>query len=245
MSEASRKIRYYAKQRYGFRSKYQKMGVPRRNSQERKLLCVHGTGRCGTTYLSRLFRTIGMDVGHEFVGEHGTVSHFFFLDSAWHPMLPWHKKKAHVGERRSDYVFDHEFMLVRHPLPCIRSIWRIFGGWDWEFLEDNGVIKEGVEPRLLRCMAAYYHMNRRMERIATERFRIEAFDPDGWHRMCDLLDLEDDARSAKVPVTNKAHGPAAMRDIDVTWDVMKDTDKHLTGLIRRMTERYGYEEDTP
>src|SRR5210317_297718 len=122
-----RKIKLFEKDRAGRRSRALKHGVNKTAGKKiRKNLLVIGSGRCGTTWLSQTLQAAGFDVKHECVGDHGTVSLFFQVDADWYPFVPWVAKEpgrvAHVGERRSDFVFDHVVHLVRHPLEVAASM---------------------------------------------------------------------------------------------------------------------------
>lgn len=236
-----REIRTFKKVARGFSSRVEKMGVaklPKSMRTQKKLLLL-GTGRCGTTSMSNLLRKAGLNVPHEVCGRDGTVSHYFSVDSEWYPAAPWQEKqgKKHVGERRSDYEFEHVWHVVRHPLKVIPSIARIFGGVDWEFYEDNGVIPRGIEPVMRRSMAFYLAQNNICEAQAEYRFRIEDVASE-WKRISRTL-FNEEREMPQLRQMNK--GTGFRKALAITWDTLDKVDPKMAAMVYAMARRYGYE----
>jgi hypothetical protein len=130
-----------------------------------KKLLVTGTGRCGTTYLSRLLQMIGVDAPHGKVGKDGTTSHYFMVDHYWYPMITYNPAfVAHIGERASDFAFEKAIYLVREPLSTIRSLSIFFGKIDELFYEEAGIVPRDTFKQhnhlLWRGMVLYYYVNK-------------------------------------------------------------------------------------
>jgi len=203
---------------------------------------VVGNSRSGTTWLSRVFRAAGKDVGHEYVREDGTVSCYFFLDTPWYPFSPSTHPKgliAHVGERLSDYQFQHRAHLVRDPLKTIGSIWSTIGVEHQEWLEEFDIIPAGLKPKVLKSMHIWYEVNRACERYTKNRFRLEDLvkGKSEWRRLCDMTKLGN-VKLPQIPPANRSRGIFKARH--VTWQDLEKQDPRLTAKIRKMADRYGY-----
>jgi hypothetical protein len=82
----------------------------------RDILAI-GHPRCGSKYMSELFKTIGLDVGHESMGDQGISSWMF---AVYDENNPWAKDKYAVSRFYTD--FDFLIQYVRHPGTAIPSI---------------------------------------------------------------------------------------------------------------------------
>ena len=83
-----------------------------------KPLLVTGCPRSGTSwYVNHLNGRYGLKMGHEYVGEDGAVSGFFFGDFDFYPY-----KHGLMGQKREDYLFGEVHLLVRNPLNTIPSL---------------------------------------------------------------------------------------------------------------------------
>lgn len=157
--------------------------VPRRSAPVSRRLLVTGTGRCGTKSLARALQLTGHDMPHERTGADGTVSHWFALDADWYPILINSPIGcAHVGERRSDFVFEHVVHLVRHPVECINSMVAVFPRIDYLWYFEHNLLSPDAmrRPRLFRCIDLYYQVNRAVEALVPEvRYRLE--DIQNWY----------------------------------------------------------------
>ena len=81
---------------------------------------ITGAGYSGTGFISRVFRDVGVDIGHETFGVNGS--------SNWLASSPQFPSDA--------FNFTHTFLLVRHPLRVLRSC----RGTKWNF--DTGFNSE-------------------------------------------------------------------------------------------------------
>jgi|GEM_PF-5333639 len=81
---------------------------------QHKILLITGHSRCGSGFLSYLFRELGVDIGHEKMGKDGVCSWLFTVKDLY---IPWEDKKT------SYYVkFKYLIHYVRNPLDAIPSI---------------------------------------------------------------------------------------------------------------------------
>lgn len=229
-----RKIKVYEK-RIQTGTKAQKWGVSKLRTPTSRAILVLGTGRCGTMFMSKALKKCSLDVEHEKTGMHGTASHTFWVDHHWYPMYPWESGKMHVGERRSDYVYDYVIHMVREPRICISSISKIFPALEYEFLEDHGYDISG--SRLRRAMVWYYAVNTEIETQTKHRFRIEDIQQTWkdlpFHKKFMLPDIP--------PIIKKVNHRGGYRASEVIpWEVLTQTDEPLAIAIKKMARRYGY-----
>ena len=75
---------------------------------------IIGHPRGGTGYASRLFKTFGFDVGHEFVHSTGISSWCFVTPDGYNIWTDC--------SRRSEYNFKWTFRAIRNPLSIINSL---------------------------------------------------------------------------------------------------------------------------
>lgn len=237
---AERKIKVFPKEPH-LRSTEEKWGVPPlKGAKIKKKLLVLGTGRCGTMFTAKALRTVGINVLHEKVGEHGTVSHYFVTDSDWYPMAPWQDKakKKHVGERRSDFEFENIFHIVRDPRKAIPSMTKIFGSVTWRFYEENGIIDEGIKSPLLRAMHLWYNHNNKAGHQADITFRLEDY-ANAWPRLMRKLGSKAPYPAHLKPM-NKTGGFKSYTPM--TFEQMAELDPVLANKIKKLALKYGYKE---
>lgn len=79
-----------------------------------KKFLIIGHPRCGTGYMSQLFKSFGYDVGHEEMGEHGISSWMF---AAFSDHVPFGDNTL-----RKQYKFENSIHVVRNPVDAIASI---------------------------------------------------------------------------------------------------------------------------
>ena len=234
----TRKITVHPKTTYSLRSTCEKWGVKKSRGHEKRLLLITGSGRSGTTYAAKTMQAVGLDIPHEKVGAHGTSSLFFLVDSDWYPMLPWYPGRNHVGERRSDFEFEHVVQIVRHPLKTIPSIGKIFNGLNYELFEEQGIIPKGIKNKMLRCAYMYYELNMLAEKQADLRVQLERY-ATSWPAIMRLIGYKA-GFPAHVKPANKGQGYRA--SVPLTWQQLIDLDAELAKKIMNMTRRYGYED---
>ena len=223
------------------RSSEEKWGVrPLRTQRVKKKLLVLGSGRSGTMFTAKALRTVGINVLHEKVGEHGTVSHYFVVDSDWYPMAPWQTiaGKKHVGERRSDFDFEHTVHIVRDPRKAIPSMTKIFGSVTWQFYVDNGVIPDVRKNNILRAMHYWLAHNELSAAQAHLSFNLERYQH-AWPALMELIG-ENEPYPKHLKPMNKTGGFRSYEPI--TFADMIAVDADLGKRIKSLANFYGYKE---
>lgn len=222
------------------RSSEEKWGVEKlpRSEREKKRLLVLGSGRSGTMFTAKALRTVGINVLHEKVGEHGTVSHYFALDSAWYPMAPWQESqdKKHVGERRSDFEFERTIHIMRDPRKAIPSMTKIFGMVTWQFYVDNGLIPDIRRNPMLRAMHYWLAHNELSESQADLTFNLENYHK-AWPAMMEVLG-ENAPYPRHLKPMNKTSGFRSYEP--VTFADLISVDAALGKRIKAYAKKHGY-----
>jgi hypothetical protein len=199
---------------------------------EKRLLVV-GCARGGTRYLNGLMRAIKLDTRHEAMGRDGTVTSFFATDL---------KKQSgsHKGVR-SDFVFEHIWHLVRHPLPWIRSAHAHLG---WGYWKDKNPMMGFEVPcgKDRRCERAWPELGRFWifwhglieEQEPELRIRLE-YAEEFWPEMMRLLGKSD---TFPPNVRPEGRDPKRLfKTPEVTWEMLGDA----ADEVRATATRYGYE----
>lgn len=202
----------------------------------RKALFI-GTGRCGTQFISAYCQKNGVGIGHEIVGVHGTSSHWFAFDADWYPVLMTRPfGTAHVGERRSDFVFENVFHVVRHPLHTIQSMYDNFHDADYAFLLDNGLplTKAQAQDKLLASMAVYHYVNEVCETQTDSVIHAETVYEVLPDIVQALFNIDKD-RQLSVPIQN-----AGTHKTTLMWKDVLNKDEGLFKKLFEMGIRYGY-----
>jgi len=204
---------------------------------------VIGNSRSGTTWLTRVLRELGKDVGHEYVRKDGTVSCFFFIDCEWYPYNsePFSRGLiAHVNQRLSDYRFEHTVHLVRHPLKAISSIAKTAGTEHQLWLEEHKIVPKGLKPKLLMAMHIWEGVERACRRRTRHLFKLEELVKGEleWRRFCKTVDLPK-VKLPPIPVTNASRGIFKAKKI--SWTDLYVLDAKLAERIEEIAIAfYGY-----
>ena len=85
--------------------------------EKRFLLVSHP--RCGTGFMSEIFKSYGFDIPHERIGKDGTSCWFYGVTDK----IPEFGKKYLDGKIRNDFTFKTIIHNVRNPLTAIPSIY--------------------------------------------------------------------------------------------------------------------------
>lgn len=232
-----RPIVKFPKVRHANKSKAEKWGVNRRAWVERRDIRVLGTGKCGTMFMASCLD----GVNHERVGPRGTVSHFFYKDHDWYPAYPWDNfRKAHTGERMSDYEFGVTVAMVRHPLSCVASIVQMFPSMDWEYAESTGIMPPVDLHRVRRAMLYWMNMNQYIQRNCTDVFLRLEFLAQDWHLLTSagIPDPAPDMENRK-PMNARSGFKCTG---NYTWGQLMRCDKLAAQTMQKMCAEYGYED---
>lgn len=241
-----RKLNWYGHPKQVPGGRMQMHGVEKPRYQVKRPLLVVGTGRCGTTWLSKTLLAAGYDIPHECMGRHGTVSMFFHSDHDWYPFIPWatdHKgRKAHIGERRSDFRFNSVMHLVRHPLQVEASMRSILTRLEMFWAQDVGVLSVpfDLRPAKLRNLFYWRDVVAHCERVADYTVPLQQMVevPYRWQRLLAEAELPI-VPMPKLPATNKSSGFKKHDPMD--WSEVDTMDASLGKELRRMCRRLGLE----
>ncbi len=222
-------------------------GVTKVKSKTKRKVLITGTGRCGTDYISRLFVENGYDVPHERVGEYGSSSHWFITDSDWYPVLTFTPGlKAHVGQRKDDFIFEKTIHLIREPLVTIKSITNIFRSDDYEFLEANNIVPPGInlksKKRFYRGMLIYYYVNKFIRDTYPESLlvHIEKIETE-INSISEFLNIPKlNITSLKATNTSKRILGFRLSKDEVTFATLKAIDYSLAEKIWHLSKSLGY-----
>ena len=167
-----------------------------RVDQIKRKLLITGCGRSGTKYTSLVLRNLGLDIGHEQMGNDGVASWYLAVSS----------NEVPFGDVASNIAFEHVFHQIRHPLKVISSA-TTFAAESWDFICQRTSIDIN-EPLILRCAKYWLYWNLEAEKCAEWHYRIEDFQ-DVFHDFCARLNIPADESVLKTlsPDTNtRKHG---------------------------------------
>jgi hypothetical protein len=150
-------------------------------AMHRKFLVV-GAGRSGTKYAAYLLQSLGLDIRHEAAGSDGIVSWYLAADSDSVP----------DGPPSSQFVFEHVFHQVRHPLCTIPSLASLRPD-TWSFVARHTPCSLD-DPLPARCAKLWLHWNEMAEAKAEWRYRIEDL-PLVYEEFCERFDVPCDRRA--------------------------------------------------
>jgi hypothetical protein len=216
---------------------------PRIGRPEKKLVAFYGTGRCGTTFSANALRSVGLDVRHQNIGRDGTSSHWFFVDSEWFPRALYTTNRAHVGERRRDFVFEHEVHVVRNPLSCVPSMCAVFGSIVFEFAADNNLLlpNEVSFDKMTKTALWWLRVNEHIEKSVRPALRInlESY-RESWPTLMSYLG-QDPALPYPVTVNKNKAWHRHKHTKFLNWSQLEDAvGKTLAKRVRTAARRYGY-----
>lgn len=225
--------------------------------QTRKLLIL-ACGRSGTLYTSKVFRGVGLDLGHEKVGAYGTCSMYFVTPETNCATVNAHQKvPIHDGENRADYEFEHVWHQVRHPLAAIDSLAKAFTRkvrvWTGEQLHfhmpgRSAELRCPLEDRLRWAMRYWIENNKRCEEQSEWTYRVEDFP---WVAMQARLCISPLYPLPVISTTTNRSLRYAFKTVvqtkdinekmyDTTWSTLDALDAGLTLDIRILAASYGY-----
>lgn len=138
----------------------------------RRQVLITGVQRSGTHFTWEFLNRLGVHVHHEGLGPAGAVSWLF----TW-------RASNFVINNPARLTNDHRFCIilhqVRHPLKVISSIVRATKPrdpyWQWICSVEQDIDKGAPPP--LRAAMLWVAQNRRLERIADARFKVEETSP--------------------------------------------------------------------
>lgn len=238
-----RTVHWYEKH-YALKSRLQMAGVDKLTGRKfYKPLFITGTGRCGTTWLSHTLIKAGFDIPHECVGELGTVSLFLQKDHSWYPFIPWEKGRVvHIGERRSDFIFELTVHLVRHPLEVVASMKSgIIQELSKVWFHEVGLlpVPHNFRPAVYRDLLYYKAAVDHCEDISDMTITLpQIAGKDGdkyWKRMLKAAGLGPAPPMPELPPKNRSTG--YKKHNPLTWAEVDALDFRLGKTLRRLCRK--------
>jgi hypothetical protein len=196
-------------------------------TKRRKIICITGCGRSGTTFSSKVLKQMGLSIGHERLRKDGI--------SSWY--LVSKNKKVPLGPslhdlRKMDKVIIHQ---VREPLASISSMLST-GSPSWRFLSGEIPISIKNDSKILRAMKYYYYWNLQTEDIADVRIKAENF----------LQEIEKTLLKHQILFStnnvtiNKGTKVNTRKHAKLTWADLENEDEALASKISLLGKKYGY-----
>lgn len=198
-------------------------------SFEERFLLITGCGRSGTQYMHDFLNKSGLQVGHEIVRKHGSVSWLLTSQADW---APW-------GPLRNEFKFKHVFHQVRDPLKVIQSFYNVPPRATWEWIAETVMEIEENDTDLEKCVKYWIHWNLLAEQQAEWTYRIEDFDRlIGEMSLRLKYPLSKKTLDAVPKTTNTKTSP---EDIVITWDLLEaELSPQLYHQLADLAHRYGY-----
>lgn len=194
------------------------------------MICILSSGRSGTTYTSNLLNALGVDVGHEKVGERGMIG------CNWYEFLDRPKYRG---------KFTRRLHQVREPIACIRSMLTLKNGIFSRIESVVGAPKLHPNEELRkvhRAASVYMRFNHLMASKASWTYRVEdlKFGSAVYDNLCNIFDVPRGTRPRilRLPLNINTRPKAGVPE--VSWEILKKIDESLSDGIMSMAESYGY-----
>jgi hypothetical protein len=171
---------------------------------------IIGCGRSGTTYISNIFQSVGIDIKHEKMGINGTSD--------------WHLTTKFIG---NNYTILHQ---IRHPLKTMASMFTA-PITTWKSI--NKYIPLTLKNTLLDAMRYWYFWNLIAESRACFTYRVENLYNE-WGTICSILGIGG-AKYEEISKTTNSRNHS-----ELTWDELEKEDGLLTTAIHWLANKYGY-----
>lgn len=206
-------------------------------AKQKKLVLVTGYCRSGTKTMSHFFKLCGLDVPHEYVGEHGTVSCLFHTDSPYNiDKYVGGGHQAHENQRLRDYEFEHVIHLVRNPLLAIPDQAKVYSRSHIEWLDQVKIVPATVKPRLLHAAIAWVTINQKVEQIADFRMQIENRSR-AWPTLRKMLGIERKDEPVVKPMNNAS---GIFKSEPTTIAALKALSPDVGHEVMLLARKYGY-----
>jgi len=195
-------------------------------------IVIIGCGRSGTNYISEVFKSLNLVIGHEYFGKDGISSWRVVPDTdirfggpSFHNLKKYKKTVLHQ---------------VRHPLKTIGSL-LTFSEKSWLFTA-RFIRFEDSDSLLLKSMKCWYYWNLMAEKKAVFTYRVEAIESVAK----DIL-----RKTGYIYLFYKYNVPAKVKSIsksvnqrnhkEITIEMLKEENAELAFKIVELAEKYGYE----
>ena len=201
---------------------------------------VVGHPRTGTGYMSKLFQSAGLHVGHEFIGSHGI--------SCWMFATPDDNYAKGVkgdikNKSRKNFSFKYIVHNVKHPFTCMSSIVNIENkaSESYAFRKKYVHIKDSA-PRLERAVQSFLGWHEMIEntvkvdcviRVEDAAEQLKSF-LDSKNIPCEYRALPPEDYNTRRRSKKHSYEPILQKE----WDELP---LNLKNRLNAFCEKYGYE----
>jgi len=201
--------------------------------KQAKDLLIVGCGRSGTSYISKLWKNMGLDINHERYGAHG-LSNWYFTPGHQMTKGPFGAERMVFG----DYDYKCIFHQVRHPLSAISSVTTLaHQSWNWL---SSWVPIEKDDSLLKKSMKYWHHWNILAENMAELTYQVEQID-EVLEELCNRLGKSDLFTNNNINKIKKMPSDINSREHDAfSWKDLQIEDSVLCEWIKEQAKRYGY-----
>jgi hypothetical protein len=186
---------------------------------------ITGCGRSGTSYISNLLTSLGLDIGHETMGKDGIASWLLAVNT---DLVPW-------GPPPKLFTFKTVIHQIRNPLDTISSL-QTFSDIAWQFI-CNHIPASHDEPLLLKCAKYWHYWNLSTERVAQWSYRIEDIN-EVFDELCFRVGVPANRGILRITPTDVNTRKQQYRK--VSWKDIAAIDRNLALAIQEQSVRYGY-----
>lgn len=187
---------------------------------KRKECLIIGCGRSGTTLVSALLQSAGLDIPHEKSGSNGSVNWF----------------KTSLPRFYLQLRFKYLLYQTRNPLECMSSCQTI-ADKNWRKIARHIPLKDNdVLP--LKCAKYWYYWNKMAEKKAHLRYRIE----DIREELPALLEFVGLTPSTQANFNLLEKAMNSRKDLyePIGWEQIEALDADLCKRSIKLAEAYGY-----
>jgi len=195
-------------------------------------LLVVATIHSGTKYTSQIFQAVGLDIGHEKMGEHGAVG----ADYAWRK--PGYEREMTSGIP-DNTVTVHQ---VREPFVTIASLSTIPENFWRNAVHGNTTYYQGIyegnpleDSTIIRCMKLWLNWNQTAEKLASYTYRVENME-ECFPYILELIGLPTDLPFPNISKTTNKHEERHQ----YSERELYNADSHLYNRIKDLARKYGY-----
>lgn len=193
-------------------------------------IAIIGCGRSGTKYVSKLFNSIGIKIGHERLEKNGIASWTlvpYTNVEVWGPSF--------YKIRAMGFPIVHQ---VRNPLKVISSVTTVFSDKKtWDFISEHIPI-DNSETIIHKAMKYWYYWNLMAEKKAKYTYKVEDIEA----HFNDLLrigkfEVNTDISSIFTTVSTKVN---SRKHNEISWNDLQKEDYELSQKIYELSSHYGY-----
>lgn len=214
-----------------------------RPSSQSKPLLITGSGGSGTHTVAFLFSLNRINLGHEHVEEHGSVSWPYAVDVTASNFSSEMCLESNESKYRwllpTNHTFNHVVQLVRCPLDVVSAL-ESHSLCSLKYVRDTLQLdfQDDELTTTKFFMSAWLKWNEHIERYANSRYRIDEFENEDTLKSIANLAGFDIGNHLVFPLSHVNHRPHDF----LTWAQMRAADKDLAGQLEAKGREYGFPE---